>query len=58
MMKMEVSNFIEREDGSAIVNLEMDNEAREFLIEQGFNHILRVGIDKFALEFVEEKAQI
>lgn len=53
-MKIEVSNFIEQNDGSAIVNLEMDNEAKEFLIEQGFNHILRIGIDKFELEFVDD----
>ena len=32
-MKMEVSNFIEQEDGTAICNLEMDNEAKEFLIK-------------------------
>ena len=53
-MKMEVSNFIEQEDGSAICNLEMDDEAKEFLIEQGFNHILRIGIEKFELEFVND----
>ena len=51
---MEVSNFIEQEDGSAICNLEMDDEAKEFLIEQGFNHILRIGIEKFELEFVND----
>ena len=50
-MKMEVSNFIEQEDGSAICNLEMDNEAKEFLINQGFIKILSEGLDKFELEF-------
>lgn len=50
-MKMEVSNFIEQEDGSAICNLEMDNEAKEFLINQGFIKILLEGLDKFELEF-------
>ena len=56
-MKMEVSNFIEQEDGSAICNLEMDNEAKEFLINQGFIKILLEGLDKFELEF-KDKAQI
>ena len=56
-MKMEVSNFIEKEDGSAICNLEMDNEAKEFLINQGFIKILLEGLDKFELEF-KDKAQI
>ena len=51
---MEVSNFIEQEDGSAIVNLEMDNEAKEFLINQGFIKILTEGLDKFELEFVDD----
>ena len=50
-MKMEVNNFIEQEDGSAICNLEMDNEAKEFLINQGFIKILLEGLDKFELEF-------
>lgn len=50
-MEIKVDGFIENDDGSAIVNLEMDSEAKEFLIEQGFNHILRVGLDKFELEF-------
>lgn len=50
-MEIKVDSFIENDDGSAIVNLEMDSEAKEFLIKQGFNHILRVGIDKFELEF-------
>ena len=48
---MEVSNFIEQEDGSAICNLEMDNEAKEFLINQGFIKVLLEGLDKFELEF-------
>jgi len=50
-MKMEVSNFIEQEDGSAICNLEMDEEAKVFLINQGFIKILAEGLDKFELEF-------
>ena len=48
---MEVSNFIEQEDGSAICNLEMDNEAKEFLINYAFVDILRIGLDKFELQF-------
>ena len=50
-MKMEVGNFIEQDDGSAICNLEMDNEAKEFLINQGFIKILLEGLEKFELEF-------
>ena len=50
-MKMEVSNFIEQEDGSAICNLEMDEEAKVFLINQAFVNILKVGLEKFELEF-------
>lgn len=50
-MDIKILSLEEHDDGSAIVNLEMDNEAKEFLIEQGFNHILRIGIDKFELEF-------
>ena len=53
-MKIEVSNFIEQEDGSAICNLKMDNEAKEFLINQGFIKILTEGLDKFELEFVDD----
>ena len=50
-MLMEVSNFIEQEDGSAICNLEMDREAKEFLINYAFVDILRIGLDKFELQF-------
>lgn len=53
-MKIEVSNFIEQEDGSAIVNLEMDNEAKEFLINQGFIKVLNDGLDRFELEFADK----
>ena len=50
-MLMEVSNFIDQEDGSAICNLEMDREAKEFLINQGFVTILKHGLENFELEF-------
>ena len=50
-MKMEVSNFIEQEDGSAICNLEMDDEAKKFLINHAFVNILKIGLKEFELEF-------
>ena len=50
-MKMEVSNFIDQEDGSAICHLEMDEEAKEFLINHAFVDILRLGLNSFNLQF-------
>ena len=50
-MKMEVSNLIEQEDGSAICNLDLDEEAKVFLINQAFVNILKIGLKEFELEF-------
>ena len=57
-MKIKVDGFIEQEDGSAICNLDMDNEAKEFLINQGFIKILTEGLSKFELEFKDDTSKI
>jgi hypothetical protein len=40
MSKIEVIEYKELEDGSATVTLELDDEAKTMLIQEGFNSIL------------------
>ena len=58
IMEIKVNGFVEQEDGSAICNLDMDNEAKEFLINQGFIKILTEGLSKFELEFKDDASKI
>ena len=46
-MNLTVTELRENEDGSADVELRMDNEAREFLIQEGFLTILKSYIDSY-----------
>ena len=39
-MKIELINLIEEEDGSGIMEVELDEEAKQFLIERGLNDVL------------------
>lgn len=44
--RIEVVDMVENDDGSCIVTLDMDKEAKEFLVGQGFISILEKAIDQ------------
>ena len=46
-MQFKITNIDELEDGSATLNIEMDNEMREFLINVAIIDILQTAIDSF-----------
>ena len=43
---MELKHMKEMEDGSAICELEMDDDAKRYLIEKGFIELLKTALDK------------
>ena len=45
-MKMELKHMKEMEDGSAICELELDDDAKRYLIEKGFIEMLQIALDK------------
>jgi hypothetical protein len=45
-MKMELRHMKEMEDGSVICELELDDDAKRYLIEKGFIKILQIALDK------------
>jgi hypothetical protein len=44
-MKIKVKNFKEKKDGSAVVNLALDKEAKDWLIGEGFVAVLKNGLN-------------
>jgi hypothetical protein len=40
-MEIKIQKLIEQDDGSAIVLLDMDNDAKEFFIGEGFLAVLK-----------------
>lgn len=46
MIDIKVTTYEEREDGSAIVNIEMDADAKRYLIERGFVAMLKTALQK------------
>jgi len=44
-MNIKVQKLIEQADGSAIVLLDMDNDAKEFFISEGFLAVLKRSLD-------------
>jgi len=49
-MLIEVVEYKEDEDGGATVTLDLDEAGKEFLIERGFNSLIRDAIDKMKAE--------
>ena len=49
-MKLEVTEFLENEDGSANCVLDVDEEAKLYLINVGFLSILEKAIKEYKLE--------
>ena len=49
-MKIDVIDFLESEDGSGILQMELDKEAKEFLLEKGLNSMLSEIITKVQSE--------
>ena len=54
MIDIKVTTYEEREDGSAIVNIEMDSDAKRYLIEQGFISMLKTALEKDPAWWTEE----
>jgi hypothetical protein len=54
-MKFTISKINENEDGSANVVLDLDNEAREYLMNYAFIHMLKQAIDEGKLYKAEDK---
>ena len=52
---MKLVELKERQDGGAELQLDMTDEERCFLIEFGFNQLLRTSIDKFEKQFKPKK---
>lgn len=46
-MKIELLNIIESEDGSGIMEVELDEEAKQFLISRGLNDVLREALKEY-----------
>jgi hypothetical protein len=53
-MGIELHEYIEREDGSAFITLDLSADARHFLIEKGINALLKESLDKFEQELNNE----
>ena len=45
-MNIKVLEIVENEDGSAIIVMDTDNDARQFLMERGIHSLLREFIDE------------
>lgn len=43
---MKIIKITDRPDGSAILDIEMTNEEKNFLINYGFNHLIKEQIKK------------
>ena len=52
---MKVLEMKEREDGGAELQIDMTEDVRCFMIEFGFNQLLRNSIDKFEEQFKPKK---
>ena len=52
---MKVLEMKEREDGGAELQIDMTEDERCFMIEFGFNQLLRNSIDKFEKQFKPKK---
>jgi hypothetical protein len=48
---MEVLDMVERKDGGADLKLDLTEEERLFLIEYGFNALLRTSLNNFNAQF-------
>jgi len=44
-MKIKVKKFKEKKDGSAVVNLALDKDAKDWLIGEGFVTVLKKGLN-------------
>ena len=53
-MNLKVNEVIEQEDGSAILNIDMDDEMKVFLINHAFIDILKRAIGEFKKEMGNE----
>jgi predicted transcriptional regulator len=45
-MKIEVSNYVEHEDGSASFQLDTDDEATKVLVQEGFTSLINKAIEE------------
>ena len=54
-MKFTISKIKENEDGSANVILDLDDEAREYLMNYAFIHMLKQAIDEGKLYKPEDQ---
>lgn len=46
-MKIELLNLTEESDGSGVVEVELDEEAKVFLISRGLNDVLREALKTY-----------
>ena len=49
-MKLELIEYIEEFDGGASVTIDLDEEAKMYLIERGFNNMLMDAIENLKYE--------
>lgn len=53
-MKLEISDYIEKEDGGAVVVLEMDEKTREALISEALQRRIMEGLKHLGVELTPE----
>lgn len=46
-MKIELLNIIESEDGSGIMEVALDEEAKKFLISRGLNDLIKEALTEY-----------
>ena len=46
-MKIDLLKLVEEADGSAVIELELDEEAKEFLLSRGINDVLREALKSY-----------
>lgn len=44
---MKITKLIEKKDGSAVMELEMDKKERDFMMELGVNEMIRIRLKMF-----------
>ena len=49
-MILELTELVEKDDGSAIMQLEADDEAKKYLINVGLIEMLKKSIEEYKLE--------
>ena len=53
-----IKHLEERKDGSAIVEIELDEDTKRFLIERGFIDVLQTALDKDPMWWKDDEKEL